>query len=189
MNRAAALVVFSLAALVAPAKEHLGQPVFEMPFRIAGGKTLMLPVTDAGMVPAETAEIRIEEAGLLITRSKDEWQPAKIVWQFGFENRSLGRIESVTIERVAPDARATLVLVDGDLAVANGVHWTGSADALEASPKGSPWLYEEGPSIFVFRFDIKPTSGKQVTLYQPVWYSAKAKSGLRKALGAWQGKH
>ena len=188
MKRTAALVLLLLVTCVATATEFMGYPVIEKPFRTAGGKILMLPVTDAGAVPAETPEIRIEEAGLLLSRSKDEWQLPAVVWQFGFENKSLGRIESVSIERVAPDDPASPVLVD-DHGVGNGQHWTGSAEPVAASPASSPWLYEEGDSIFVFRFDIIPTSGKKVTLYQPVWYSAKAKSGLRKALGAWQGKH
>ncbi len=185
MKPVALLILLSFATLVATAKQYMGYKVSDMPFRIAGGKTLMLPVTDAGTVPAESPQIRIEDAGMLFVRSKDEWHTTAIVWQFGFENKAIGRIERVSVTRVAPDETASPVLVD-DKVVVKGEHWTGSAKPVDAGPKASSWLYEEGQSIFVFRFDITPSKGEPVTLYQPVLYSAEAKTKLRDVLEQWR---
>src|SRR4051812_31576743 len=83
MFRTTAILILTCLSGVALGREFMGHKVIDAPFVVAGGKTVVLPITDAGPIPAEDRKAKIEAAGFIITRSSDDPKLALIIWTFG----------------------------------------------------------------------------------------------------------
>src|SRR5689334_6598337 len=112
MLRTIVIVVLSFMSAIALGREFMGHKVIDAPFVVAGGKTVVLPVTDAGPIPAEDRKAKIETAGFIITRSKEDPKLALIVWTFGLTNKSIKTIESISVSEVAPSDVEKLLVSD-----------------------------------------------------------------------------
>src|SRR5262245_3491918 len=80
-------------------RTYMGQKVVDAPFIVAGGtKTLRLPVTDGGPIPAEDERIKIQVAGFLISRKEPS---PTITWRFAFTSKHPQVIEQVVVEELS----------------------------------------------------------------------------------------
>jgi hypothetical protein len=181
------VVILGLAGNIGLAREYLGLEVVNLPFRIAGGKYIRLPVTDAGSVPAENRKVRIDEAGILMSAASDDpdWQfgvtdsdEPRLAWKFGFTAKSLRNLEYVKVHEVAPSDDAVSLVADLNPVLTDG-YWSSKVAGVPIGTQTTPWLYKRKASIFVFRFTIKERNRKPFVLYQPAWFSAEAKALLR----------
>ncbi|MEO8064087.1 MAG: hypothetical protein ABI821_15235 [Pseudomonadota bacterium] len=159
----------------------MGQKVIDAPFAIAGGNTVMLPVTDAGAIPAEDRKAKIEVAGFIVTRSENEPKLAMIVWNFGLTNKSIKNIESVTVAEVAPAELETPLINDTAPNLVKR-YWVGATPPVAATRESVPWLFKEGSTIFVFRFTISEPGKKPHVYLQPAWFSNEVKTHFREVI-------
>lgn len=160
----------------------MGQPVVDMQFPIAGGKTVSLPVTDAGPVPAEDGAFKIEAAGFYLNPSPADSKRALLGWHFGLTSKASETLRRVVVEEVFPSDVAK-VLIDDPSPSLSARMWSGDTVGVEPSPDSTPWLFTEDASVFVFRFTITSSGGQSpVVLYQPAWFSRPAKETLRQTI-------
>lgn len=167
-------------------RTHMGFEVIDMPFTIAGGETILLPVTDAGPVPAEDENYKIEFAGFFVGPSKSEESRAELVWGFGVSNKSNIGVASIIVEEVSPSDTAKTVLTVEAPEFTSGV-WLGKTDPVPANRESTPWLFKPKASIYVYRFIIRSTKGTEVTLLQPAWFSTEAKASHLKKIEKMEG--
>lgn len=160
---------------------YMGYKVVDMPFNVAGGKTVSLPITDAGPIPAENQSFKIEVAGFTVVPSKDNPSQAILIWQFTLTARSSQTLERVVVEEVAPTDVEKL-LVEDHAPLLKGKIWSRTSQPIEASKTLTPWLYTDKASIFVFRFTIKAREEPDTVLYQPAWFSKPVKEMFREMI-------
>lgn len=151
----------------------MGYKVTSMSFPLADGVTVLLPVTDAGPIPAENEKIKIEVAGYNVGPIPGQEKVPGLFWIFGFTSKLNQTIESVEVEEVFANDKAILV-VDDQTPSLKGVTWSTHTGYTEVSPHGVPWLYTSKPTVFVYKFSIK-IDGEQIVLYQPIYFSSRAK--------------
>jgi len=176
------LVLLLLLATAARERTYMGQPVVDMQFSIAGGKTVSLPVTDGGPIPAEDRDFKIEAAGFSIQPSLFGSKQALLAWQFGLTSKTSKTLDRVVVEEVFP-SDVSKVLVDDQSPSLSGKMWSGSTVGVAPNPTSTPWLFTEKASIFVFRFTITPAgSGRPVVLHQPAWFSRPVKEQFQQTI-------
>jgi len=181
------LVLLFLLATAARERTYMGHQVVDMQFPIAGGKTVSLPVTDAGPIPAEDRAFKIEAAGLSIQPSLFGSKQALLAWQFGLTSKTSEALERVVVEEVFP-GNVAKVLVDDQSPSLSGKMWSGSTAGVEPNPTSTPWLFTEESSTFVFRFTITPADSKRpVILYQPAWFSRPVKEKFLQTIASMNG--
>lgn len=183
MNGKTLLLAIASFSLFSAASErtYLGYKVFDMGFPIAGGKTVALPVTDAGPIPAENQDFKVEAAGVSVQPSLFSPRRAALAWGFSLTAKSSKAPAHVVIEEVYPDKTATLLVDDKSPALKEKA-WSGSSASVEATPGTTAWLFAEDASVFVFRFTITPAGGSPEVLYQPSWISRPAKVSFRQVV-------
>lgn len=175
------VVVTSLVLAAASERTHMGYKVTDMQFPIAGGKTVSLPVTDAGPIPAENEAFKIEAAGVGIQPSIVDPKQANLSWGFSLTSKASKSLEHVLVEEVYPTEVAK-VIVDDRSPSLKDQKWFGSPAGIEPGPSTTAWLFAEEGSVFVFRFTITPVGSRPVVLYQPVWLSQSSKAMFRQAV-------
>jgi hypothetical protein len=182
------LILFLLSA--AGKRTYMGQRVFDMSFAIAGGKTVSLPVTDAGPIPAENRTVKIESAGIAIRpavlgSSSTSFDPphgeALLSWGFMFTLKTSKTLERVAVEEVFPSDVAR-VLVNDQSPSLRGKVWSGGTVGVAPDPASALWLFTDEPSVFVFRFTIEVAGKTPVVLYQPAWFSQASKEMFRRTI-------
>jgi hypothetical protein len=151
--------------------------IIEVPFHIAGGRVLQLPVTDGGPIPAEKNGIKIQVAGFVIGPSASNPAVPALTWRFAFSAKTDQQLEQVVVEEVGTSDSAKLMLSDNQPQLEKG-SWVGGSETIKADPSTTPWLYSNAPSIFVFKFSIKAQGMPVQILYQPSWFSAQAKKAM-----------
>lgn len=154
---------------------YMGQKVVNMPFPIAGGKILMLPVTDGGPIPAQNDKIKIQVAGFHVGPRKDNKKIPELTWVFGFTSKNDQKIKKVSIEEIASDD-PTIQPIHDDTPQLKDNDWSASTESIEVNSRTLPWLYSSKPSIFVFKFAIAMEGEPEIVLYQPTWFPAKVKA-------------
>jgi hypothetical protein len=167
----AALLLLGSHAL---SEERVVAKVLKLPFKIAGVGWVDLPVSTAGALPAEDRKTRIEVAGLVVGPDKEDPRKATLAWTFGFTNKSMKVVESVRVEEVSP-ATVAILKIDDPTPALRDRYWIGSSVPIEATRETQSFLYEEGPSYFVFRFTIKERGKEPRTLLQVATFSQAAK--------------
>jgi len=177
MKNALLLIVVCLLSGCASSPASAPQHTGEMPFPIAGGKILRLPVADGGPLPAENDQIKIQVAGFITGPSTSNPAIPALTWTFGFKTKTDQKIEQVMVEEVGAGDAAKLMLVDDNPSLEQGA-WTGKSEATQADRQSAPWLYSSKPSVFVFKFSIKVQGMPVQILYQPSWFPAAAKQAM-----------
>ncbi|HWM93252.1 MAG TPA: hypothetical protein VN493_20990 [Thermoanaerobaculia bacterium] len=168
----------SLLGVAASERTYMGHRVIEMQFPIAEGKKVSLPMTDAGPIPAEDKNFKVEAAGVSLQPMFLSPKNANLTWGFALTAKASQNLERVTVQEVHPSEVAK-AFVDDQSPALKGQVWSGSAVGVEPNPNSTAWLFQDGSSIFVFRFTIKPVGKRAVVLYQPVRFSQPAKEALR----------
>lgn len=181
MYRTTAVFAFSCISIVALGREFMGYKVIDAPFAIAGGKTVVLPITDAGPIPAEDRRAKIEVAGFMIMPSEGDPQLAMLVWTFGLTNKAVKNVESITVAEVAP-ADAEMTLVNDIAPKFEKRYWIGRTTPVAATRESAPWLFADGASTFVFRFTISEHGKDARTYFQPASFSSEAKAHFRQMI-------
>jgi hypothetical protein len=182
MKRVLLLIVVFLLSGCASSPASAPQHIVEMPFPIAGGQILRLPVADGGPVPAENDRIKIQVAGFIIGPSTSNPAIPSLSWTFGFKTKTDQKIEQVMVEEVGASDSAKLMLVDDSPNLKQGA-WAGKSEATKADKRSAPWLYSSKPSIFVFKFSIKMQGMPVQILYQPSWFPAAVKQAMAAGYG------
>jgi hypothetical protein len=179
MKRIALLLVVVLAG---GARAGTGQKIANMPFPIAGGQTVLLPVSDGGPIPAENDEVKIEVAGFVIGPSPTDPKVPLLTWKFAFTPKKGQTIEQVVVEEVAA-ADAAQLLVSDEIPRLDEGFWRGTSRPFMADPESQRWLYSNSPSVFVFKFSIAFEGVPVQVLYQPSWFPAQAKKAMMAGFG------
>lgn len=154
---------------------YMGHPVHQAAFKVDAGKTISLPVTRAGALPAENEHYKIEFAGFSASVKKGNPAESELVWGFGLSVKNAIELASVMIEVVTTNGELKKVVEDRTPTL-NGKGWTGRMPPLPMTRDAVPWLYKKGNSTFVFKFTIQAKDGSSAVLYQPSVISSGAKS-------------
>jgi len=174
------LVIVSVVLLSAASERtYMGYQVVDKEFPIAGGKTVSLPVTQAGPVPAENRDFKIEVAWVSVQPALFNSRQAALAWGFSLTSKASRALERVVVEEVYPSAVASIVVDDRSPSLKEKV-WFGSSVSVDATSASVPWLFSEKDSVFVFRITITPAGSPPVVLYQPAWISLPAKQQFQR---------
>ncbi|CAH0535396.1 hypothetical protein VST7929_02969 [Vibrio stylophorae] len=173
-----AIFVFALAGCASkPNETYMGYDVVSMPFNIAGGDVIYLPVTDAGAIPAENNGYKMQVAGFTIGESKVHDNEAEIIWNFAFSSMSDQEISNIVIEELAP-TKVIKVLAEVENPQLIDGRWSLNLEPSKASAINTPWIFSDKASVYVFRIIINLESGEQVILNQPAWFSKPVLNGF-----------
>lgn len=153
---------------------YMGQPIIEKPFTVDGGKTIILPVTRSGAVPAENEKYKIENAGLIASVSKGSAHNSELTWAFSLLAKESDAFHSVVVEKITDNGGLDLMVKD-DTPVLKHKNWYGKSASASMTKAACPWLYSSADEIFVFKFTIKDKDGSTIVMYQPSMISSRTK--------------
>lgn len=166
----------------------------DVPYKIAGGETVVLRLTEQGARPTKSEFFEIEEAGLLFNL-----QPGApdVTSTFGFLFRKDLPVTRVLVEDVSDNEAVTLV--DDTAPEIKKRAWSGITKARPIQSKdfakmferritlsgfnplkllnpdmskSSPFSQATG-SVRVFRFSIFSEAKGRIVLYQPTWFNVR----------------
>jgi len=172
------LVLFLAGCGATTQKTYMGYKVFDVSYPVANNQILSFPTTDAGPIPAENDNYKIEVTGFSVGPSKEDPKKALLTWHFTVKSKKINKIETIQIDEIAPTYVEKMVLIDTDPTIKNGL-WSGSLEPIEASSTSTPWLYAEKASFYVYRFTIKAENSEPVILNQLAWFSKPAKKSFQ----------
>lgn len=135
---------------------------------ISGGERISAHFLGGIPVPAESSAGKIEVAGLLVG-------DGYLIYTFGLvASMPLGfvRIEDVT--GVFP-----VLLLTDETPELDKDYWIGNSAPIRISEERTPWLYEDGDTIKVFKFTLKTIGDEPpIIMYQPSVFASQAKMAL-----------
>ena len=165
------ILISTLVGCASKSKEtYMGYDVINIPFSVAGGDVIHLRVTDAGVIPAEGNGFKMQVAGFNVGKSKVNKNIAELVWGFAFTSTNTEKIESISIEELAPTKTIKLLAKVDKPKVIDG-RWQLNLEPINANKVNTPWIFRDKASIYVFRITINLESGKQTILTQAAWFS------------------
>ena len=144
-------------------------------FKIAGGQIVKCPATDVGPLPAENGPYKMEVAAFM-TGQDETGKHTFLIFTFGLTVQKKGKPAHITVEDVT-DA-AAVMMVDDKGPKIEKKYWRGDAAPLMVQEASTPWVFDQKPTIRIFRVTISAKDTPDVVLYQPAWYSAQAKSQI-----------
>jgi hypothetical protein len=139
--------------------------VQEMPFKIAGGKTISVKISDQGAVSAENEKIKITATAVIIGPSRESKKIPALIWSFGLKSKTNDEISKITVENVFPSDPAVLLHTDNQPKLKNG-DWIGQLENGDPNGGGNAWLKTKKLSAFIFKFTVFFKGGAETTLYQ-----------------------
>jgi len=142
----------------------------EIPFKIAGGKTISVKVSDRGALAAENDKIKITAASVLIGPSRQNSKAPALIWSFGFKSKTNDAIAKITVENVFPSDPAVLLIKDDHPKLKNG-SWIGQIENGDPTGSSNAWLESKKYSAFIFRFTVFYKNGTQSALDQLALFS------------------
>jgi len=151
--------------------------IHEVPFKISGGKTITVKITDQGALPAENEKIRITAAAVLVGSSQENKKIPALIWSFGLTTKTSHEISKVTVDNVFPSDPAVLLHTDNQPKLKNG-DWIGQIENGDPNGSSNPWLKSKKLSAFVFKFTVYFEDGSVTTLYQLSTFSEADKEFL-----------
>ena len=158
--------VLMIVALMAP---RLGicqtTNVQEIPFKIAGGKTVKVKISDQGALPAENEKIKITATAVIVSPSRENKKVPALVWSFGLVSKTKEEIAKITVENVFPSDPEVLLVTDNQPKMKDGA-WIGQIENGEPESNSNAWLKTKKLSAFVFKFSVTFVGGEETTLYQ-----------------------
>lgn len=166
---------FAFALLSACSTTYHGTAVTEVEFKVDGGKSVKLPVTRHGALPAENENYRIEYAGFNASVKKGKPEESQITWIFSFVSKKLGELKSVLVEQVTDSGDLELIVEDYAPVLKNKT-WIGRSAPIAMTKDSAPWLYSGSKSIFIFKFTIKAIDGSTIVMYQPSLITTQSKN-------------
>lgn len=164
-------------------QSYQGQGVFEKLFKVDGGKTVMLPMTTVGALPAENISYKWDVAGINLEVPRGHASRPRLGWVFTIQVRHAEAIEDITIEQVSESGDLIALVRDGAVTLKQG-YWRGRAAQQEMSDTFTPWLFQTGDSHFLFKVRIRVPGREDTVMYQPSLISKHVKSVY---LGVMQG--
>lgn len=164
MKIASWIIALTVAACLASAAS-----VEDHEFLILDGQVIKHPVQDGMPLPAEKSGIKMEVAGL-------HFQDGHVNFTFGATTKK--RLRQVVIEDVTDES--SIVLVDDRTPTLKKHYWIGNGRSARISREETPWIFQRGSSIRVFRCSFH-LEGKTATivLHQPAVYTSKMKQLVR----------
>lgn len=179
MIRVVFAIVCSVSVLFADISEtYMGYKVIKMPFKIADNQNVELRLTEAGAIPAENEDYKIEYAGLTLAPSPENQKIPNLFFGFAFTNKSDVNVSEIIVEKVFPSEKAIVLYEDKAPKFVNKKWVANRVNPVVPSEETTPWLYNSKGSIYIFRFTIKKTDGSSATLLQLAWFSRAFKSSL-----------
>ena len=145
---------------------YLGRAVTDVPFKVDGGRAVMLPMTSAGALPGENDLYKVEVAGVNAQLVPGQPDQSTLTWVFSALIKKSVPIESVTVEHVAENSDL-VPLVDDRAVSLKGQNWLGRTVPQPATQEAVPWLYRSGNSSFLFKFTIRVAGEPPSVIYQP----------------------
>lgn len=173
-----AVVLFLVGCGASTQKMYMGYKVFDVSYPVANNQILSFPITEAGVVPAENDNYKIEVTGFSVGPSQEDPKKALLTWQFTLRTKKANKIETIQIDEIAPTHVEKMVLKEVNPKIKNGL-WSGSLEPIEASSSSTPWLYDDKASFYVYRFTIKAENSEPVILNQLAWFSKSAKKSFQ----------
>lgn len=169
------------------ASAHGADEVQYATFKIAGGESITVPITDAGALPAENEHAQVTSAGLLIEEARKPAAGAVLLWHFEIAMKAPSKkLASVRVEEVWP-SRTAVTLVDDTRPRIEDGSWSAISAGTPADAPPAAWLQSDEPSIFIFRMTVTPKAGEPYVLHQLAWFPRSQKKQFRQMV-AWLGK-
>jgi len=186
-SRIGTLLASALLSACAAGPTYLGQAVSQVPFIVDGGRTVSLPVTRAGALPAENDEYKIESAGFFGSLKKGNPREAELVWTFSFQSKKPIGLDSVIVEKVTTSGGLELAVKDDSPTLSNK-NWVGRSIPTSITRESTPWLYSGSDSTFLYKFTIRRRDGSEVVMYQPSIYAGGYKANVLRTIKALMAK-
>ena len=186
------LATFALGMLVgatfaeaAPA-EFMGMKVSEKTFTVAGGKKIVLHVTQVGPIPEENEQARFDMAGPTWDMQR-EGAPT-YTWMFGLALKGGVRPARIIVEDVTE--RQPTQLVDDKAPKlhsreGNAADWTGSSEQcnITRSNECAKWMFAYNTTFKIFRMAMTLPDGTISELYQGAKFTGDTMRPLLKEMG------
>ena len=141
-------------------------------FKIAGGQTVKCPITDEGMLPAESGPYKMEVAAIMLGKVEDQ-NITFITFTFGIDVSRKGKPTRIVVLDVSGEKEITLV--DDPSPKIEKKYWKGDAKPLVVDENSTPWIFEKKPTTKVFKIIISAKDTADVIMYQPALYSVDFK--------------
>jgi len=164
------LALFGLIAVAAYADD-----VKMVPFKIAGGQVVKCPCSDSGPLPAESGPYKMVGAGFELGPDSSGKHMA-LIFAFNLTVDKKGKPTHVLVEDVS--GSSTITMVDDPSPRIEKKSWSGSAKPAIISESSTPWIFENKPTIMIFKVTISAKDTPDVVLYQPAYYPAKMKAAV-----------
>ncbi|MFA7292948.1 MAG: hypothetical protein WC023_11965 [Rhodocyclaceae bacterium] len=161
---------------------YQGRVVANVPFKVDGGRTIMLPMTNVGALPGENDLYKVEVAGVNAQLAPGQPDQSTLTWVFSALIKNSVPIESVTVERVAENGDLA-PLVDDRAVSLKAQSWLGHAAPQPVTQDSVPWLYRSGNSSFLFKFTVRVAGEPPSVIYQPSLISHQVKTIYLDAIG------
>jgi hypothetical protein len=146
-----------------------------VPFKVDGGRTVMLPMTSAGALPGENDLYKIEVAGVNAQLVSGQPEQSKLTWVFSALMKKSAAIESVVVERVGENGDLT-TLVDDRAVSLKTQSWVGHTAPQQMTKEATPWIYRNGNSNFLFKFTVHVAGEPPSVVYQPSLINEQVKT-------------
>lgn len=162
-------------------ERYKGLLVYEKEFRVSGGRSVKVPVTDLGPVPAENSEFRVENANLIIGSQDKTPDIPEIFWIFEVVIKKNISLKKVVIKRVGPPDNEIQMINDENPQI-KAVKWVGIGARTFIDDKDNEWVLQKEQSIFIFEFKLIYNLNEESILYQTVLIPEEAKTKYRKVI-------
>ena len=143
-------------------------------FKIAGGQTVKCAVTDAGPLPAESGFYKMVGAGFALGPDSSGKHMA-LIFAFNLNVDKKGKPTHVLVEDVSGNSAITMV-DDKSPKIEKG--WSGRAKPITISESSTPWIFDNKPTIIIFKVTISAKDTPDLVLYQPASYPAQMKAAV-----------
>ena len=146
----------------------------EHSIQIYGDRKVSVTIQNGMPVPAEDKFIKIQAAGLMM--SKDKTDPSKQIyhWAFGLSSKTDRVIKSIRIDELSKNKPDRPVIEDLKPQFKDK-YWSNQTDGRPTDEATAPWLHDKKNSQFLYKFTIDFENGDPSTLVQMAVISNMAK--------------
>jgi len=140
---------------------------------LADGKELSWNTTNGLPDPAENEHAKIAMMQFSLDKAEGSDQFTMLSWEVGF-NPKEAMIKTVKVTEIDGD-REIFMLEDDNVNTESGF-WGGKTTPVEISPENTPWLYTEGTTEKLFKFEFQTDKGEKSVLYQLALFPPEIKN-------------
>lgn len=145
--------------------------------KIAGGRTIPVPMTAEKAPPAANERLEIQLAGPVVAPSAETKNQPNLVWEFALRVKDGQPPKRVVVEDVTADPIVRLVIDEAPRL--DRQRWAGQARPIHLTAENTAWVFDPKPTVKVFRFTVLLADGSESVLHQAASFPEPAKTLIR----------